>query len=116
LRKLEREVAVVRCDVSQLIPRKQAIEGAIALAIFLRMALRKWTSANLPDLLNQPDARAAKAFFDRTFGESVELTRRDRLGAAVPVPAWALDIIRTELARELSCLWTSQGQDTCWSV
>jgi hypothetical protein len=99
LRKLEREVAVARRDTSQLIPRKQAIEGVTALAVFLRIAIMKWIGANLPDLLKEPDARSAKAFFLRTLAESVELTLTDGLGAAVPVPPWSLDIIRAELAR-----------------
>jgi hypothetical protein len=79
--------------------RKQAIEGATTLAIFLRMALRKWTSANLPDPLNQPDARSAKAFCDQKLAESVRLTLLDGMGAEVPVPLWSLDIVQTELVR-----------------
>jgi hypothetical protein len=99
LRKLEKEISLARRDISQLIPKQQAIQGCIAVATFTRMAIMKWIGAYLPELLTQPDARSAKAYFLKTMAESIQMTLTDGMDAKLAVPPWSLDIIRTELAR-----------------
>jgi hypothetical protein len=76
LRKFEREIELARRDPGQLISKQAAQEGVQAVARFLRLAWRRWISANLPDLVAQKDVLSAKAFAERTFSETVKLTMK----------------------------------------
>jgi hypothetical protein len=96
LRRFQRAVELQYRDINDLIPRKEAIESWKAGVRFMRLGIRRWESACIPEMRTCKDDSDAKAYFERTFPEILTQAVKDGLEAAIPVPQWGLDAIKEE--------------------
>ena len=100
LLRYEREIEESKRDLGHLIPKGDAIDGARASAMWLRLTVMSFISSFLPDLLAIKEPREAKAFFLEKFSESLKVTFMNAKEATLSLPDWAEAVIREEFRCE----------------
>jgi len=100
LRQYEREVEEAKRDLGQLIPKSDAIDGARASAMWLRLTVWSFVSSFLPDLIAFNEPRAAKAFFIEKFCETLRVTFMNARESTLKLPEWCEAVIREEFQVE----------------
>jgi hypothetical protein len=62
----------------------------------MRLGVRRWESAGIPELRACKDDLNAKVYFEHTFSEILAQTVQAGLEAKIPVPQWGLDAIKEQ--------------------
>lgn len=96
LLRYEREVEETKRDLGHLIPKGDAVEGARASAMWLRLTVHAFISSFLPDLIAFNEPREAKVFFIEKFCETLSVTFMNARDSSLKLPEWAEAVIREE--------------------
>jgi hypothetical protein len=100
LLRYEREIEEAKRYLGQLIPKADAVDGARASAMWLRLTVLSFISSYLPDLIAHSDPREAKAFFLDKFSEALRVTFMNARESSLKLPEWGETVIREEFRCE----------------